>query len=94
MWWFSVLKETSGVEVIKTVLLGSEGFFEAAARGFDISPASGGMGWIGVWGWGFFLNYQCIESSAFVEQSLVHLRSCYIFLLAASRHQCTAVAKH
>ena len=44
-------EETRGVEVIKTVLLGSEGFFEAAARGFDISPAScfsGGMRWIGV----------------------------------------------
>ena len=36
-----MLKEkTRGVEVIKTVLLGSEGFFDAAARGFDISPAS------------------------------------------------------
>ena len=35
-------EETRGVEVIKTVLLGSEGFFDAAARarGFDISPAS------------------------------------------------------
>ena len=100
MWWFSVLKETSGVEVIKTVLLGSEGFFEAAARRFDISPASlllwrDGMDWcVGLGGWGFFFNYQCIESSAFVVQSLVHLRSCYIFLLAARRHQCTAVAKH
>ena len=46
-------EETRGVEVIKTVLLGSEGFFDAAARarGFDISPAScfsGGMRWIGV----------------------------------------------
>ena len=39
--------ERSGVEVIKTVLLGSDlkhsgvrGLFDAAARGFDISPAS------------------------------------------------------
>ena len=50
MWWFSVLKETSGVEVIKTVLLGSEGFFEAAARGFWYFTSQPGSleGWDGL----------------------------------------------
>ena len=89
-----------GSRLLKQFFWGQRAFLMRQRAGFDISPASrvlwrDGMDWcVGLGGWGFFFNYQCIESSAFVVQSLVHLRSCYIFLLAASRHQCTAVAKH
>ena len=53
-----MLKETSKVEVIKTVLLGSEGFLDAAAPGFDISPVG-----LLLWGDGFVCGV-CVRQFA------------------------------
>ena len=82
-----------GSRLLKQFFWGQRAFLRRQRAGFDISPASrvlwrDGMDWCvglgGLGGWGFFLNYQCIESSAFVVQSLVHLPKVSLYLFIGS----------